>query len=65
MTEKERLARLVADENGKKQYKAGPSEQDVEWCKSCRYWKGTCDYLLMTGFRRGCTPGYGCERRDE
>lgn len=44
--------------------------KDREYCKRCIYYgseiygKNLCDYLLMTGQRRGCHYGVGCDRRE-
>lgn len=39
------------------------------WCDGCRYVsKGggtpTCEYMTMTGWRRGCPAGNGCTKRE-
>jgi len=45
------------------------SAKDREYCKKCRYYgseeygHNLCDYMLVTGIRRGCHYGVGCERR--
>lgn len=34
-------------------------------CLGCYYYSGetqSCDFLLRTGMRRGCAPGYNCKR---
>ena len=42
-----------------------------KYCRTCRYhgWLGnhalTCDYILITGKRRGCPAGPGCTKREE
>ena len=43
-------------------------ESDVRYCVKCK-WHGNmsegylCNFMLMTGERRGCPAGVGCERR--
>lgn len=42
---------------------------DREYCKPCEYYgsdeyhRNLCDYFLVTGKRRGCRAGAGCDRR--
>ena len=42
---------------------------DRKYCRQCIYYgseeygHNLCDYMLMTGIRRGCHYGDGCERR--
>lgn len=56
-------ARYIEEQHEKKAYK------DREYCRACIYYgseeygHNLCDYLLMTGNRRGCHYGEGCERR--
>ena len=49
--------------------KPAGNKKNRAWCSTCIYRGGlrdgtfTCDYILHTGKRRGCKPGYGCERK--
>ena len=55
-----RQAEIVAERRDK---------ADRAYCRTCvyhgseNYGNYLCDYLLLTGTRRGCKAGVGCERR--
>lgn len=46
-------------------------DEDAKYCAGCVYasknsgvWKSlTCDYILLTGKRRGCKAGVGCPHK--
>ena len=48
---------------------AKQESKDRVWCRKCLYHGSEaycfnlCDYLLMTGHRRGCRAGEGCAKR--
>lgn len=49
---------------------AGTMDEDAaKACRGCAFLGGppcrSCDYLLITGHRRGCPGGEGCIRREE
>lgn len=48
---------------------AKQESKDRAWCRKClyhgseNYCLNLCDYLLLTGHRRGCRAGEGCNQR--
>lgn len=49
-------------------FKTKTDKKDVEYCKPCIYhnthsWNYLCNYYIMTGSRRGCKAGVGCNKR--
>ena len=69
-TRERRLAKLRAGyERMVAEQKASQAKLDREYCKPCQYYgseeygHNLCDYMLVTGHRRGCHYGTGCERR--
>ena len=49
-----------------------PEEADRAFCRGCIYaagetgiWDYLCNYFLITGKRRGCHAGVGCQKRKE
>ena len=68
--EKERLkARERAAEAKKNRQKTTNPKTDRAYCGKCIYHGFirdglmTCDYILLTGHRRGCKAGAGCDKR--
>ena len=63
------LAKKEESESPKQQKPARTiSEKDRRYCAKCiyrgRYTAGyLCNYICMTGERRGCPPGVGCTRK--
>lgn len=56
----------------KRAYEVRMAKQEVKdkaWCRKCiyhgseNYGNYLCDYILLTGKRRGCKPGEGCNQR--
>lgn len=57
----------------KKQKTVAEEKQEIadrRYCRSCKFYgsenygRNLCDFLLITGRRRGCKCGVGCERRE-
>lgn len=68
--EKKRLEKPNQKPQKKKDYMdiTHPDSKDREYCRKCFYrevntWNFLCNYYLMTGKRRGCNAGVGCNKR--
>ena len=60
----QRETRKQIDSDAERQHKANVKYcHDCIYCGSEMYGRELCNYILMTGHRRGCKYGVGCEKR--
>ena len=54
------------DQKGAKEINMEAHKRKRAYCRDCMYRgkDGACDYYFLTGERRGCKAGEGCDKKD-